>query len=53
MDEKILAIPWIMLTGLPRMAHLLCQEWLQAGWLEMTDPSRRKRAYRLSAIHRQ
>jgi Fic family protein len=37
----------------PRMARLLCQGWLQDGWLEMIDPSRRKRAYRLSEEYRQ
>lgn len=36
-----------------RMARVLCQGWLKDGWLEMTDPSRRKRAYRLSAEYRQ
>jgi Fic family protein len=36
-----------------RMARVLLQEWVQAGWLVVADPSRRKRAYELSAIYRQ
>jgi len=36
-----------------RMACNLLQEWTQAGWIIIADPSRRGRAYRLSAIYRQ
>jgi DNA-binding IclR family transcriptional regulator len=40
--------------GLPeRMARNLVQEWVKQGWLETSDPSRRKRTYELSAIYRQ
>jgi hypothetical protein len=36
-----------------RMARNLLQEWVADGWIVVADPSRRKRAYGLSAIHRQ
>ncbi len=36
-----------------RMARNLLQGWVADGWLEVADPSRRKRAYTLSAIYRQ
>jgi Fic family protein len=36
-----------------RMARVLCQGWMQDGWLEMTDSSRKKRTYCLSAEYRQ
>lgn len=36
-----------------RMARVLLQSWVEAGWLEIAEPSRRARAYRLSAIYRQ
>jgi Fic family protein len=36
-----------------RMARVLLQEWVRDGWLVVADPSRRKRAYELSAIYRQ
>ncbi|MBM3152771.1 MAG: Fic family protein [Chloroflexi bacterium] len=34
-----------------RMARNLLQEWTADGWLVAADPSRRKRAYKLSAIY--
>jgi len=36
-----------------RMARNLIQEWVEQGWLLVAEPSRRKRAYSLSAIYRQ
>ena len=36
-----------------RMSRNLIQNWVNVGFLEVSNPSRRKRAYRLSAIHRQ
>lgn len=36
-----------------RMTRNLMQDWVSTGFLEVADPSRRKRAYRLSAIYRQ
>ena len=36
-----------------RMTRNLMQNWVNAGFLEVAEPSRRKRAYRLSAIYRQ
>ena len=36
-----------------RMTRNLMQDWVSAGFLEVAEPSRRKRAYRLSAIYRQ
>ena len=37
----------------PRMARVLLREWVDAGWLEVLDPSNRNRAYTLSAKYRQ
>ncbi len=37
----------------PRMARVLLHEWVDAGWLEVIDPSNRNRAYGLSAKYRQ
>lgn len=37
----------------PRMARVLLHDWVDAGWLEIVDPSNRKRAYGLSAKYRQ
>jgi hypothetical protein len=34
------------------MARELLRAWVDAGWLEVADTSRRARAYRLSAIYR-
>lgn len=36
-----------------RMARVLLKDWVEVGWLEIAEPSRRARAYRLSAIYRQ
>jgi Fic family protein len=36
-----------------RMARVLLTKWVGDGWLTMADPSRRKRAYELTAIYRQ
>ena len=36
-----------------RMVRILLRQWVQDGWLVTADPSRRKRAYELSAIYRQ
>jgi hypothetical protein len=35
-----------------RMARRLLQAWVADGWLVVADPSRRGRAYRLSATYR-
>ena len=32
----------------PRSAALLCQRWVEEGFLEVTDPARKSRKYRLS-----
>ena len=36
-----------------RMARNLLKGWVSQGWLEAADASRRKRAYRVSAVYRQ
>ncbi len=36
-----------------RMTRNLMHDWLASGFLEMAEPSRRKRSYQLSAIYRQ
>jgi Fic family protein len=36
-----------------RMARVLLKEWVEQGWIEVADPSRRARSYTLSAIYRQ
>jgi Fic family protein len=36
-----------------RMARVLLSKWVGDGWLAVADPSRRKRAYELTAIYRQ
>ena len=36
-----------------RMARNLLKDWVDDGWLEVADPSRRGRAYSLSAVYRQ
>ena len=36
-----------------RMARNLLKDWVEDGWLEMVDSSRRGRAYSLTAIYRQ
>jgi DNA-binding transcriptional regulator PaaX len=36
-----------------RMARVLLKKWVEDGWLDVADPSRRKRAYELTAIYRQ
>jgi hypothetical protein len=35
------------------MVRVLLWQWVQDGWLAVADPSRRKRAYELTAIYRQ
>jgi hypothetical protein len=32
---------------------VLLKKWVEDGWLDVADPSRRKRAYELTAIYRQ
>jgi hypothetical protein len=36
-----------------RMVRVLLRRWVDEGWLSVADPSRRKRAYELTAIYRQ
>lgn len=36
-----------------RMARNLMKDWVEQGWLSVADVSRRKRAYKLSALYRQ
>ncbi len=36
-----------------RMARNLLKAWVEDGWMEVTNPSRRARAYSLSAKYRQ
>jgi len=52
--ERITAAQVAQTLGLSkRMARNLLLSWVADGWLEVADPSRRKRAYTLSAIYRQ
>lgn len=52
--DRITAAQVAQTLGLsPRMARNLLQEWVDDGWLVVADPSRRKRAYALSAAYRQ
>jgi Fic family protein len=52
--EQLTAADVAHVLGLsPRMARELLRDWVEAGWLEIADPSRRARAYRLSASYRQ
>jgi len=37
----------------PRMARNLLKAWVDDGWLVVANPSKRKRAYGLSATYRQ
>jgi Fic family protein len=51
--EQIMAADVAGALGLSaRMARNLLAEWVKAGWLEMTNPSKRARAYSLSAGYR-
>ena len=53
-QETITATQVAELLGLSeRMVRNLMQEWVAQGWLLVADDSRRKRAYKLSAIYRQ
>ena len=36
-----------------RMARVLLRQWVEDGWLRMAEPSRRNRAYELTAVYRQ
>ena len=52
--ERITSADVASLLGLgERMARVLLRGWVEDGWLEVADPSRRGRVYRLSAIQRQ
>lgn len=52
--ERITAPEVAQALGLSdRMARVLLQGWVQEGWIVVADPSRRSRAYTLSAIYRQ
>jgi Fic family protein len=35
----------------PRTAALLCQRWVESGFLEVTDPARKSRRYRLNNLY--
>jgi Fic family protein len=35
----------------PRTASLLCQRWVESGFLEVTDPARKSRRYRLNDVY--
>ncbi len=35
------------------MARVLLSEWATQGWLTVSEPSRKKRSYELSAVYRQ
>ena len=35
----------------PRTAALLCQRWVESGFLEATDPARKSRRYRLNDVY--
>lgn len=52
--ERIAAPDVARALGLSeRMVRLLLRQWVVDGWLVVADPSRRKRAYELTAIYRQ
>jgi Fic family protein len=52
--ERITAHDVASVLGLSdRMARVLLREWVEEGLLEVAEPSRRTRAYTLSAIYRQ
>jgi Fic family protein len=52
--ERITSADVARILGLsPRTARLLLRNWTEEGWLELADPSRRGRNYRLSATYRQ
>ena len=36
-----------------RIARNLLKDWVEDGWLEVTNPSRHARAYSLKALYRQ
>ena len=39
------------ITGLlpsPRTSTLLCQRWVEVGFMEMTDPAKKSRRYKLN-----
>lgn len=53
-QETLQAAQVAELLGLSeRMARNLMQDWVGQGWLLVADPSRRNRAYKLSAVYRQ
>jgi hypothetical protein len=35
----------------PRSAALLCRRWVEAGFLEVTNPSRKSRRYKLGDVY--
>jgi Fic family protein len=35
----------------PRTAALLCQRWVESGFLEVTDPAKKSRRYRLNDVY--
>lgn len=52
--ERITSGDVASLLGLSdRTARELLRDWVSEGWLEVADPSRRARSYRLSAVYRQ
>lgn len=53
-QDKITAQDVAAALGLSsRMVRILLKGWIQEGWLRVSDPSNRGRAYILSAIYRQ
>lgn len=53
-SERVTAREVASILGLSdRMSRNLLRDWVQEGWLEVAEPSRRTRAYSLSAIYRQ
>jgi Fic family protein len=53
-QDRVTAPEISRLLGLSdRTARLLLQRWTEEGWLLIANPSRRGRAYELSAIYRQ
>ncbi len=52
--DRIVASDVARVLGLSsRMVRVLLLQWVAEGWLVVIDPSRRKRAYELSATYRQ
>ena len=52
-DIEQMPLPPTVEAELRRQARVLLAEWVGDGWLVVSDPSRRKQSYELTAIYRQ